>query len=270
VGVSGDVNTDRRYLTEQQYANDDNLAARQSIYSFLRPAMDIFNGSLDLADLRGDESILDVGCGNGRYLGVLRTRGHRGLVCGADLSEGMLRSARSVSDGRLLLVDAQTLPFADDAFDVTLSMHMLYHVPDRRVAIAELRRVLRPAGVALVATNYATHLQELEDLLLECAGVVDGVDWRQARNPITFTAENGSAELEAAFASVMLHEFTSELVIDEVEPVLTYARSMNALVGDTEHELDPVIPELEQRVRDTIAEHGALRVRTAVGCFVCR
>src|SRR5437870_10163056 len=85
------------------------------------------------------ESVLDVGCGNGRYLGALLGRGHRGRLCGADLSPGMLRSARAnVGAAPLLVVDAQALPFGDDSFDVTLAMHMLYHVPDRSVAIAEL------------------------------------------------------------------------------------------------------------------------------------
>jgi len=105
---------------------------------YQRPALDIFSGSLDLAELRGDESVLDVGCGNGRYLGALLGRGHQGLLCGADLSPGMLRNARPVAgEAPLLIVDAQALPFEADSFDVTLAMHMLYHVPDRSVAIAD-------------------------------------------------------------------------------------------------------------------------------------
>ena len=79
-------------------------------------------------------------------------------MCGADLSPGMLHSARPLAGSDPLLVaDAQALPFPCDAFDVTLAMHMLYHVPDRALAIAELRRVLRPDGVALVVTNSQRH-----------------------------------------------------------------------------------------------------------------
>ena len=79
----------------EQYGDDRNLAARQSIYAFQQPVVDLWNGSLDLADLTGDETVLDIGCGNGLYLAVLRSRGHRGQVYGADLSAGMLLSARS-------------------------------------------------------------------------------------------------------------------------------------------------------------------------------
>lgn len=267
----GDVNTDRRYLTEQQYATDGNLAARQSIYAFQRPVVDFWGGSLDLAELSGDETILDVGCGNGRYLGALQGRRHRGLVCGADLSIGMLHSAQSAAgDDPLLVGDAQALPFADAAFDAVLAMHMLYHVPDRAVAIAELRRVLRPGGVALVVTNSESHLRELDDLLEECARTAAGIERLPVRGGAAFKMEGGGTELEAAFTSVTPHMFASELVLTEAEPAVNYARSMGAWVADTEGELDSVIPELERRMRQRIEADGAFRVRTAAGCFVCR
>jgi SAM-dependent methyltransferase len=268
--VSDDLATGRRHV-EAQYGDDRNLAARQSIYAFQRPIMDIWNGSLDLAELRGDETILDIGCGNGLYLGVLRSRGHRGLVCAADLSFGMLQSARPAAGGGPLLVsDAQAIPFADDSFDVTLAMHMMYHVPDRPQAIAELRRVLRPGGVALVVTNSETHFEELDDLLVECAAAATGITRLPARSHINFTMESGAAELGAGFASVEAVEFAGELVVDQVEPVLDYARSLSMFVADSEGQLDAVLEELERRVTAMIAADGAFRVRTASGCFACR
>jgi ubiquinone/menaquinone biosynthesis C-methylase UbiE len=268
--VRGDPNIDRRYLTEQQYATDTNLAARQSIYAYQHPRIDLYARALDLADMRGDERVLDVGCGNGAYLATLRARRHRGHLCGADLSVGMLRSARHATDGPLLVGDAQGLPFADHAFDVALAMHMLYHVPDRAVALTELRRVLRPDGVALVVTNFASHLGALNDLIVECADSTVGADRIRPRGSIAFEMDDGAAELRAVFASVTAHPFVGELVITDVAPVLNYTRSMGAWVADTEHELDAVLAELARRVTETIDVDGAFRVRTAAGCFVCR
>jgi SAM-dependent methyltransferase len=267
--VSSDLGTSRRYLTEQQYASEGNLAARQSIYAYHVPKMGWPGCVLDLAGMRGGEQVLDVGCGNGGYLGTLRARGHRGLTCGADLSVGMLHSARRATDGPLLVSDAQALPFADDSFDVALAMHMLYHLPDRAAAISELRRVLRPGGVALVVTNYAAHLEELDRLIAACAIAV-GIAELPARGSVAFEMDTGAAELEAAFASVTAHPFVGELVVPEVEPVMSYVRSMGAWVSGTRPELGALTEELERRVRDTIATEGAFRMRTAAGCFVCR
>jgi SAM-dependent methyltransferase len=267
--VSSDLGTSRRYLTEQQYASDRNLAARQSIYAFQVPSIDLAGRAIDLAAMRGDEQVLDVGCGNGGYLGTLRARSHRGLMCGADLSVGMVHSARRATDGPLLVSDAQALPFADDCFDVALAMHMLYHVPDRASAISELRRVLRPGGVALVVTNYAAHLEELDRLIAASANAV-GVAEPPVRGSEAFKMDTGAAELEAAFASVTAHAFVGELVVPEVEPVMGYVRSMGAWVSGTRPELGALTEELERRVRETIATEGAFRLHTAAGCFVCR
>jgi len=266
-----DLATARQYLTTQQYSDDKNLAARQSIYAFQQPLVDIWGRALALAALQGDESILEIGCGNGMYLGALRGRGHGGLVCGADLSEGMLRTARPQhGDGPLLVSDAQYLPFADRSFDVALAMHMLYHVPDRALAIAELRRVLRPGGVALAVTNSDAHLAELDDLLVECAETATRIERSPIRASMLFKMENGAAELEAAFDSVNAELFLSELVVTEVAPVVAYARSMSTFVADTDGQLDSVLVELERRVAEEIAAEGAFRIRVASGCFVCR
>jgi SAM-dependent methyltransferase len=47
-------------------------------------------------------------------------------------------------------VDLQALPFADASYDVVYASHVLEHVPDDRRAIAEIRRVLRPGGIAVL------------------------------------------------------------------------------------------------------------------------
>jgi ubiquinone/menaquinone biosynthesis C-methylase UbiE len=255
--------TARDYLTKQQYATDANLAARQAIYRFQQPRRHVWNETLDLAGLRGDEAVLDVGCGNGSYLGALAQRQHGGVVVGVDLSPGMLAAAGTRSPrAHLVLGDAQTLPFADRSFDVVLAMHMLYHVPDRALGIRELRRAMRPDGVALVVTNSDQHLREIDEIVVAAAGR------SLPSNRLTFTLESGEPELRATFANVARYDMASELVITEVEPIVSYVQSMRAFVSDDQ--LAPVLDNVRSRVAAKIAERGALRVRTAAGCFVCR
>ena len=77
---------DGEYLRRVQYATEANLAARQAIYSYRQPPARSAPWALDLAPLRGDERVLDIGCGNGLYLAELERRAHGGDVFGIDLS----------------------------------------------------------------------------------------------------------------------------------------------------------------------------------------
>jgi SAM-dependent methyltransferase len=86
---------DPAFLRDIQYADDRNLAARQSIYVHQDPRQDLPSLVIDSLALAGGEAVVDVGCGNGLYLAGLASRGHRGPVAGIDMSPGMLAAARS-------------------------------------------------------------------------------------------------------------------------------------------------------------------------------
>jgi ubiquinone/menaquinone biosynthesis C-methylase UbiE len=98
--------------------------------------------------LTADQTILDAGCGPGGN-GAWLTR--HGRVVAVDHAADALRFVRS---GRPELApvraDLQALPFPDRVFDVVVTITVLYSVPDDAAALAELARVLRPGGVALV------------------------------------------------------------------------------------------------------------------------
>jgi ubiquinone/menaquinone biosynthesis C-methylase UbiE len=256
---------DRDYLTGVQYASDANLAARQAIYRFLQPPIRVVPWAIDLADLRGDERVLDVGCGNGLYIAELGARGHRGPVIAMDLSAGMLGAAQRRSPTALVVADAQQLPFGESASDCVLAMHMLYHVPDRNRAVAELRRVLAPGGVALVLTNAEAHLEELNSLISTAGGARPF-----ARAYLRFSAESGASELEAHFASVERHDARSQLVVTDAQAVVDYAASGWAVAAATDDSRQEILGEIERRTLERIRVDGALRIRTEVACFVCR
>jgi SAM-dependent methyltransferase len=142
-----DATTDRVLLTERAYPNSRNLNSRASIYEFQHPREDFFERVLGLADWPANAKVLDVGCGPGHYLS--RVRG-----VGVDLSEGMAREA--AVHAPTLVGDVCALPVASGSIDRLLAPHMLYHAPDLDQGAAELRRVLRPGGIALVVTNDRT------------------------------------------------------------------------------------------------------------------
>jgi len=253
----------RTWLTGSQYKTDANLAARQSIYVYQRPRHDIAWLTVDLAGLRGGEVVTDVGCGNGVYLAELGRRGHTGPVLGVDLSPGMLRAARGRAPGAgLTVADATALPLPDNTGDVTLAMHMLYHVPEPAAAVRELRRVTRPGGRVLVALNGEDHLAELRGVMGE---VLPRLTPRAAGTRERLSLEAGEQLLAACFTTVTRHDFTAELVIPGPEPIADYVRS--GLFGHGREDR----PELVTAVLDRMlpGPDGNIRVRTHSGCLVC-
>lgn len=89
--------------------------------------------------------VLEVGCGTGRWLELVRTKGASPV--GLDGSIGMLRVARQ-RDCRtpVLQGSAESLPFVDDSFDTIFVINALHHFPDPVDFIRESHRVLRRGG----------------------------------------------------------------------------------------------------------------------------
>jgi SAM-dependent methyltransferase len=130
---------------------------------------------LATGDWYGRADVLECGCGTGRF-GETPELPRSLDVTLTDLSPGMVDEAvaRARANGFDRVsgqaVDVQSLPFGDGSFDVVVANHMLYHVPDPDRGVAELARVLRPEGVALVATNGYGHMKEINEALAEVFG----------------------------------------------------------------------------------------------------
>ncbi len=118
------------------------------------------------ATWRGDEEVLDVGCGRGLLLIGAAKRLTSGHATGIDLwraedlagnrPEATLENARREGVAERVAVktdDMRELPFDDGAFDVVVSraaIHNLSSAAERAKAIAEVARVMKPGGVALI------------------------------------------------------------------------------------------------------------------------
>jgi arsenite methyltransferase len=128
--------------------------------------------TLTALEPREGEHILDVGLGPGLLVADLAAVvGHTGHVTGVEISDSMLALARrrfessAVAD-RVTLVkgDAAELPFPDASFDAATSTQVYEYVPDVDRALAELYRVLRPGGRALVLdTDWASMVWNATD-----------------------------------------------------------------------------------------------------------
>jgi len=113
---------------------------------------------LDRIDWSDTQHFLDVACGSGLavYEAGRRLRAKPGAyACGCDNSRGMLRQrmAPPPDAGRtwFLAASAQSLPYADAAFDAIIVTAAFHHFPVPEGALLEFRRVLRPRGRLLIA-----------------------------------------------------------------------------------------------------------------------
>jgi SAM-dependent methyltransferase len=138
-------------------AHFDALAAR---YDELRPADEAwwrsFDAIVELGDLRG-RRVLEVGAGTGQFAAALAERAHA-RVWAVDASDEMVRQAKA-RGVNARAARAESLPFKRGWFDRAVS-RMSVHLFDRPRAFAELRRVLAPGGVAVVATTDPAHFGE--------------------------------------------------------------------------------------------------------------
>lgn len=109
----------------------------------------------DALRLSREDELLEVGCGSGAFLA--EHAGHVQRVAGVDLSDMQVGLARARFQGRIaagtadiVLGDAGTLPWPDDSFTVATSMAAFELFPDPEQVLAEVHRVLRPGGRAVI------------------------------------------------------------------------------------------------------------------------
>lgn len=99
--------------------------------------------------------VLDLGCGAAPVLSELR---RLGVSCtGLDLTQDMLKHARqrlramNLDDGDLHQGDCRSTPFADASFDVVVCLGVVSYVEDYGQVLAEIQRLLRPGGHAIIS-----------------------------------------------------------------------------------------------------------------------
>lgn len=149
------------------------------LHTTLRGKLRIWERELDRVGLRGNEQLLDLGCGRGAVLIAAARRLPTGRAVGADLwtrdqsgnspDVTLANAAAAGLAGRVEVhtADMTALPFPDSSFDIVTSALAIHNIPSaegRYRAVDEAMRVLRPGGQLLIADpwpmarKYAEHI----------------------------------------------------------------------------------------------------------------
>ena len=96
----------------------------------------------------GAQTVLDVGCGEGRFCRMLAKAGL--TPTGLDPTAASLDAARRHGGATFVQAKAEAMPFQDAAFDMVVSYLSLIDIADATTALAEMVRVLRPGGRLLI------------------------------------------------------------------------------------------------------------------------
>ncbi|MFH1753042.1 MAG: class I SAM-dependent methyltransferase [Candidatus Omnitrophota bacterium] len=119
----------------------------------------IFNTSHDMFYtvmipwLKDKSTVLDVGCGTGKFTLRLQKINSNFRIHGVDLSEVMINKAKAkVKDGSIefKVGDVESLPYESNTFDVITCSNSFHHYPNQRGALIEMQRVLKDGGKLMI------------------------------------------------------------------------------------------------------------------------
>lgn len=260
-------------VVRRYYETDENLKIRQDTHDkYTVPKTDFARWALETIQWKGTETILDIGTGMGTYYARLVAMVPDVNYYAIDISHKLLKSHPANS---VVMSDVIQMPYPDNMFDVIMANHMLYHVPDIDVALKEIKRVLKPDGKILAATNSIHTMPELQVLMRRAIVLLTRYGATQVRPPAfpsdNFALENGTRILAHHFFAVVRHDIPSQLVFTDIEPAIAYLESMRDLRQESlpdDVAWEDMMLIMRQQITQLIKHLGKLEINKVSGVLV--
>lgn len=265
---------DRRDSLKAQYAGAGNFNARVRLGARFGTNPYPWNRWVfDRLRFPSGARVLELGCGPA-YLwaqNLARVPLDASILL-TDFSKGMLVEAKKtlgVMAGffNYAGVDAEQIPYGGGSFDAVIANHMLYHVPDRKKALGEIRRVLKSDGVFYATTIGRGNLQEMRELFRACFSL--------SEHPVRtvadrFGLENGEEQLREFFGDVSLERYENSLQVTEAGPMIDYILSVRSADGDHPFFTPERRKQFEDFIKQIVDTAGPVRVTKESGLFVAK
>lgn len=249
-----------------QYKNPINLKTRKDLHTlFGTNSYDWYKWVFDHFKFPRNARILEIGCGLGTLWLNNQNRIRRGWsITLSDFSKEMLKSTQDALETvdhafSFEVIDADSIPYDDETFDVVIANGLLYLVPEPQRTIAEITRVLKPNGTLIASTSGSNYMIELEELLKKTDLPV-----HHNYTHYSFSLDNGTELLSPYFTKVNLYKRDDGLLVTEAEPLATRILSTNETLSQTDR----------RRVYDYFdgyfRNHDSLKITLDTGLFVAR
>lgn len=267
---------DQNYLKDEQYRSADNLQARINLHrAFGTNTYPWQRWVFDQLRLKSGQKVLEIGCGPGSlwYENTALIPGQTSLFLG-DLSIGMVQTAlKNLCQSRAELqnkdfsqhgfcIDVQHIPYAEASFDLVIANHMLYHAPDIEKAIAELRRVVKPDGKVVTATNGIGHMRQMGELLEKNIPGYRHGHYSQVRR---YALENAPQLLLKSFSQVETVVYEDHLHVTSVQPFMDY---INSLWDTYQSHHRHVQQQIVYQVQEEIDQTGYFLINKSQGILI--
>lgn len=255
-----------------QYKNSANLSTRIKLHDkFSTNTKGWFSWFFNLLSLKGGENILELGCGNASlWLRNVEKIPEDCKITLTDITPGMLIDARKnlgIFKDRFTIdqAEAESIPFRDNTFDIVIADHMLYLVSDRRRALSEISRVMKPGGRLYISTIGRKHLEELKLLLNEFKNglTLSNIDFSSR-----FGLENGSEQLKEFFEEVRITRYADGLLVDEGDALVDYVASTSGNAGQML--VGTIKLEFQKFIEEKIKTDGKIKISKDTGVFTAR
>lgn len=147
---------------------------------FLKRKMEygVFQKMLHYASIKKTDKVCDIGCGEGFLLKEIE--GARYIV-GIEISITALKRAKEILNNRpeieIIKADAQKIPIPDEIFDVVLCSEVLEHLPDPKIVLKEIHRIIKHKGRLVISVPNEKRVRCILSMarMFKLSGMVEGV-----------------------------------------------------------------------------------------------
>ncbi|MDO4296461.1 MAG: MerR family transcriptional regulator [bacterium] len=220
-------------------------------------------------ELQEEQSVLEIGCGNGEFWMVNAAKIPMGSqILLSDISSGMIEDAKeklaAYSVFSYEVFDCHSIPLEAETFDRVVANHVMFYLKNMDMALREIGRVLKPDGLFLCSTYGNRHMKEISEMVKEFD---ERINLSEVSLSEMFGLENGGEILKKYFRDVRCVHYEDELMISKTGPILDYIMSCH---GNQQEYLGNRYDEFRVFLEQKMKKKGLLHITKDAGAFLCR